>query len=126
MVHHAGKRVRPVLPVFESDCESRLVVLRVVVPVGLHGDVGPVRGGAAGGLVAGERGCGEGEEGEGEDLETHFEGGLDGVSGGGGRRENRGEGGVVLFRFALEEGSGVVLGSVGVVMLVDEDAGSVR
>ena len=84
MVHHARKRVRPVLPVFEGDRELRLVVFGVVVPVGLHGDVGPVGGGALGGLVTGERGGGEGEEGEGEgeDLEAHFEGGLDGVSGG--------------------------------------------
>ena len=88
MIDHAGKRLRPILPVFEGDCELRLVVLRVVVPVGLHGDVGPVGGRALGGLVTGERGCGE----EGEREETHFR--LAGVSGA--RREEGGGGGALL------------------------------
>jgi len=124
MVHHARKRVRPILPLFESDGELRLVVLGIVVPVGLHGDVGPVGSGAAGGLVTGERGCGEGEEGEGEDLEAHF--GLGGVSGA--RGEEIGE----WYFLVLVGRKGsvvvvVVLRSVSVAkLLCESNVGSVR
>jgi len=99
MVHHASKRVRPILPVFEGDRELRLVVLGVVVPVGLNGDVRAVGGGALGGLVTGEGGWeGCGEEGEGEDLEAHV--GLGGVSGA--RREEEGGGALLPCGFGRE------------------------
>ena len=76
MVHHADKRLRPIPTVFEGDRELGLVVLWVVHAVGLHGDVGAVGGGAAGGLETGCCGCSE-EEGE---ERPHFEMRAGGVS----------------------------------------------
>ena len=70
MVHHSDKRLGSISAVFKGNGELGLVMFWVVHAVGLDGDVGPVWGGAAGGLETG--GCGCGEEGEGEDLEAHF------------------------------------------------------
>jgi len=77
MINDSGKSVWSISPVLESNRDSGLVVFRVIFAVGLHGDVGTVRGRTPACLEAG--GGAGGEDGEGE--EAHCEMGLWGLVG---------------------------------------------